>query len=204
MEIIVASAIVFMAIISEVAYEATRLIKTVESEKAMRIIENTKKELTQADIGAAMVTKEQQRDKTLHIAKETALAFVVTNSATKRTLKEEHATYDENGKSAIMAAERSEKTKGSHRWLRVDVPKRILKETTEWEFHEFCETVVKDSGYNWVTSMCGDGTGVQFIGSFAGAAEYGKVDENGKIDEPLGYISLKNGVYSYIDEQDAD
>lgn len=182
MEIIVASVIVFMAIISEVAYAATRLIKTVESEKAMRIIENTKKELTQADIGAAMVTKEQQRDKTLHIAKET----------------------DESGKSAIMVAERSEKTKGSYRWLQVDVPKRILKETTEWEFHEFCETVVKDSGYNWVTIMCGDGTGVQFIGSFAGAAEYGKVDENGKIDEPLGYISLKNGVYSYIDEQDAD
>lgn len=111
---------------------------------------------------------------------------------------------EEKTMSAIMEAGRTAKKKGSQEWLSVTVPKETLKATTEPEFREFCSAVVKDSGYSWVTIVCGDGTGIQFPGSFAGAAEYGMVDGYGQIDEPLGYISLKNGKYIYVDKENAE
>lgn len=111
---------------------------------------------------------------------------------------------EEKTMSAIMEAGRMVKKKGNQKWLSVSVPKEVLKATTEPEFRDFCSTVVKDSGYSWVTIVCGDGTGIQFPGSFAGAAEYGQIDGCGRIDDPMGYVYLKNGEYIYVDKENAE
>lgn len=106
--------------------------------------------------------------------------------------------------SAIMEAPRTTKRSGTQKWLRVDITKAALTNTTEPEFREFCEEVVSPCGYGWVTIICGDGTGIQFAGSFAGAAEYGKIDRDGQMEEPLGYITLTDKGYSYLDADSAE
>lgn len=107
-------------------------------------------------------------------------------------------------KNALLEATRKEKKNGPQKWLRVEIPKKTLKIISEPEFREFCEEVVEPSEDNWVSIVCGDGTGIQFAGAFAGAAEYGKIDCNGQIDEPLGYIGIKDDVYYYVDASDAE
>lgn len=106
--------------------------------------------------------------------------------------------------SAIMAAPRATRKSGMQKWLRVDITKAALTNTTEPEFREFCEEVVSPCSYGWVTIICGDGTGIQFAGSFAGAAEYGKIDRDGQMEEPLGYITLTDKGYSYLDADSAE
>lgn len=80
----------------------------------------------------------------------------------------------------------------------IKISKEDLKQTTQEDYKEFAETVVKDSGYNWFSIMCDDNTGVCFIGSMSYVAEYGKMNEEGGIDEVLGDILLReNGEYAY-------
>ena len=60
------------------------------------------------------------------------------------------------------------------------------------------ETVVKDSGYNWVAILCDDGTGICFPGSMYYVGTYGKQDTDGSILEDYGAITLdENGGYTY-------
>lgn len=47
---------------------------------------------------------------------------------------------------------------GEYAYIRI--MKKQLEEITEANYKEFAETVVKDSGYNWVAIMCDDGTGI--------------------------------------------
>ncbi len=38
------------------------------------------------------------------------------------------------------------------------------------------------SGYNWFTIICDDGTGINFVGSNTNVIEYGKLDDEGRIN----------------------
>ena len=40
------------------------------------------------------------------------------------------------------------------------LPKSALKEITESEYSVFLDSKVKDSGYNWFSIICDDGTGI--------------------------------------------
>lgn len=83
-------------------------------------------------------------------------------------------------------------------WAEITVQKEIIKGVTQEQYAEFCESVVKDSGYNWVTISCGDGTGIQFAGSISYAATYGNLDNEGCITETIGTIMIQeDGTYSY-------
>ena len=85
---------------------------------------------------------------------------------------------------------------GEYAYIRI--LKGQLEEITEENYKEFAETVVKDSGYNWVAIMCNDGTGICFPGSMYFVAEYGKQDKDGSILEAYGTITLnENGGYTY-------
>lgn len=80
----------------------------------------------------------------------------------------------------------------------IEVSKDQLKEVTAEEYKEFAETVVKDSGYNWVAIVCDDGTGICFPGSMYYVAQYGKQDTDGGILEVVGTITLdESGGYTY-------
>lgn len=85
---------------------------------------------------------------------------------------------------------------GEYAYIRI--MKSQLEEITEENYKEFAETVVKDSGYNWVSIVCDDGTGICFPGSMYYAAQYGKQDSDGGILEQYGTITLdENGGYAY-------
>lgn len=80
----------------------------------------------------------------------------------------------------------------------IRITKAQLKEITEENYKEFAESVVKESGYNWVSIICDDGTGICFPGSMYYVGDYGKLDDDGAIVESVGTISLaEDGSYSY-------
>lgn len=94
------------------------------------------------------------------------------------------------------------KEKNDTKWAEIVVDKELLKATTNEEFAEFCNEVVKDSGYNWVTISCGDGTGIQFQGSLSYMATYGTIDNEGCIEDMIGTIMLgSDGAYSYTESK---
>lgn len=85
---------------------------------------------------------------------------------------------------------------GKYAYIRI--MKRQLEEITEENYKEFAESVVKDSGYNWVAILCDDGTGICFPGSMYYVADYGKQDADGSISESYGTITLnESGGYTY-------
>lgn len=85
---------------------------------------------------------------------------------------------------------------GEYAYIRIT--KAQLQSITEENYKEFVETVVKDSGYNWVSIICDDGTGICFPGSMYYVGTYGKQDSDGSILEDYGSITLnENGGYTY-------
>lgn len=85
---------------------------------------------------------------------------------------------------------------GEYAYIRIT--KAQLQSITEENYKEFAETVVKDSGYNWVSIICDDGTGICFPGSMYYVGTYGKQDSDGSILEDYGSITLnENGGYTY-------
>ena len=85
---------------------------------------------------------------------------------------------------------------GEYAYIRI--MKKQLEEITEENYKEFAESVVKDSGYNWVSILCDDGTGICFPGSMYYVADYGKQDADGSILESYGTITLnESGGYTY-------
>lgn len=77
------------------------------------------------------------------------------------------------------------------------LPKSALLEITAEGYAQFVNSVVKDSGYNWFTIVCDDGTGINFAGSLSSFATYGEIDSEGSITNPIGYISLTEDGYVY-------
>ena len=47
----------------------------------------------------------------------------------------------------------------------IEINKGQLESVRAEQYKDFAETVVKDSGYNWVAIICDDGTGICFPGS---------------------------------------
>lgn len=85
-------------------------------------------------------------------------------------------------------------------WAEIQISKETLKGITQEQFDEFCNEVVKDSGYNWFTISCEDGTGIQFAGSVSYVSTYGDLDNEGCIAETIGTIMVQeDGTYSYTE-----
>lgn len=79
----------------------------------------------------------------------------------------------------------------------IEIAKDELKNVTNEQYAEFVDNAVTDSGYNWFTIFCDDGTGITFAGSMGFIAEYGVLDPEGSIAECLGYITLSEDGYVY-------
>lgn len=94
------------------------------------------------------------------------------------------------------------KTEKLGEWAEIQVSKAILANVTQEQFSEFCNTRVKDSGYNWYSINCGDGTGIQFAGSISSVATYGTIDNESCIIESSGTIMVQeDGTYSYTESE---
>lgn len=79
----------------------------------------------------------------------------------------------------------------------IQIEKKELTEITEEQYAEFCAERVDNSGYNWVTIIASDGTGITFAGSNSEIAEYGQVDAEGCITTAIGFINRKGEGFIY-------
>lgn len=104
----------------------------------------------------------------------------------------------------VMNGYKTQKIGGQYAYI--EISKSVLKNITEEQFAEFCQKKVADSGYNWVSIICDDGTGICFSGSLSTMATYGEVDSDGAILNGYGDISYvdengnivaENGHYTY-------
>ena len=87
------------------------------------------------------------------------------------------------------------KTLGTYAYI--SISKAILKAVTLEQFTEFAQTVVDNSGYNWFSIICEDGTGICFSGSDIYYPSYGKLDTDGAITDGYGDITWDFDANSY-------
>ena len=88
---------------------------------------------------------------------------------------------------------------GQYAYIRIT--SKQLDEITAEDIKEFADTVVDQSGYNWVSIITSSDTGICFTGSDITMAMYGKLDEDGSILDASGYwVRDKDGNYSFVDE----
>ena len=80
----------------------------------------------------------------------------------------------------------------------VTVDRETMKKLTENQYADFCENVVQDSGYNWITIDFGDGYGIQFQGSIPWVAAYGSIDADKCILEQKATIMKTGEEYEYV------
>lgn len=82
----------------------------------------------------------------------------------------------------------------------IEIKGSQLNSLTMEEFKDFANSVVKNSGYNYVTIIADDTSkGIFFPGSMTELAQYGIVNVDGTLKNVFGYIQLQDdGSYSYI------
>lgn len=97
----------------------------------------------------------------------------------------------------LIDAELQSKIVGDSMMAYIEVDKDTLKGITEEEYRAFAEETVRNSGYRWFVIKCGDGTGIVHAGSYYACAVYGKLDSDGCIAEPYGYIYLTDDGFIY-------
>ena len=97
----------------------------------------------------------------------------------------------------LIDAELQSKIVGDSLMAYIEVDKDTLKGTKEEEYRAFAEEIVRNSGYKWFSIKCGDGTGIVHAASYYACAVYGKLDSDGCIAEPYGYIYLTDNGFIY-------
>lgn len=83
-----------------------------------------------------------------------------------------------NGSGNAVIGERAE----------IIVSKASIKELSPEEFNDFLENEISGSGYNWFTIDFNDGTGIVFTGCDIELPIFGKIGDEGMLQETIGYI----------------
>ena len=126
-----------------------------------------------------------------------------TSQEAKTELEEAKPESDNplmNAKIQIADVMNGTKNEKLGEWAEIQISKEILEEITQEQFSEFCNDVVSESGYNWFTISCEDGTGIQFAGSIPYVSTYGSLDNEGCIAESMGTIMVQeDGKYIYTE-----
>lgn len=79
----------------------------------------------------------------------------------------------------------------------IKISKETLKTVTNEQYADFVKKRVENSGNNWVSIICDDGTGICFVGSMGYIADYGELDSEGAIVSGIGTIMLTENGYKY-------
>lgn len=174
-----------------------------ETEKEERSNEQAKDPEIEIQETESEETESKPESETVSELKEETQVETEKPEKSEEVSQEETEPVQAESINVLMTAPVTEhKEKNNTKWAEIVVDKELLKATTNEEFAEFCNEVVKDSGYNWVTISCGDGTGIQFQGSLSYLATYGTIDNEGCIEDMIGTIMLgSDGVYSYTESK---
>ena len=125
-----------------------------------------------------------------------------TNTGEKTAI--DNSVNDANESNPLIAAELqvadvnsgSGKKIGEYAYINVDL--ETMDTVTMDQYDQFCNEVVKDSGYNWITIDFGDGSGLCFQGGNQTAATYGTLDGEKCITEQKGNVmKTGDGIYEY-------
>lgn len=126
-----------------------------------------------------------------------------TSQEAKTELEEAKTESDNplmNAKIQIADVMNGTKSEKLGEWAEIQISKAVLEEITQEQFSEFCNDIVNESGYNWFTISCEDGTGIQFAGSIPYVSTYGSLDNEGCIAESMGTIMVQeDGKYIYTE-----
>lgn len=83
----------------------------------------------------------------------------------------------------------------------IRVSEKEFDEMTADHLREFAEKRVEGSGYNWVSIITSSGNGICFTGSNTIIASYGKLGEDGILEETVGaWTRQSDGSYTYSEE----
>ena len=84
----------------------------------------------------------------------------------------------------------------------IEITNDELVSLTEEQFTEFAKAKVENSGYNYVTIIAKDSKkGIFFPGSLTSIVNYGDVNDEGMLDNVIGYITLQDdGTYKYAEK----
>lgn len=115
--------------------------------------------------------------------------------ATPATPKSDNPLMKADLQTADVKNGTGDKVIGKRGYIKID--KAALKSITNEQFTEFANKKVNDSGLNWVSIICEDGTGICFVGSVSSVADYGTQDSEGKINKQIGVIMLEENGYTY-------
>lgn len=72
-----------------------------------------------------------------------------------------------------------------------------LANISEAQFAEFVAARVEGQSYSWFTLDLNDGTGIVFNGCGTIVADYGYLDDVGRVEESLGTVTLEESGYTY-------
>lgn len=72
-----------------------------------------------------------------------------------------------------------------------------LANISEAQFSEFVAARVECQPYSWFTLDLNDGTGIVFNGCGTIVADYGYLDDVGRVEESLGTVTLEESGYTY-------
>jgi hypothetical protein len=72
-----------------------------------------------------------------------------------------------------------------------------LANISEAQFSEFVAARVEGQPYSWFTLDLNDGTGIVFNGCGTIVADYGYLDDVGRVEESLGTVTLEESGYTY-------
>ena len=126
-----------------------------------------------------------------------------TSQEAKTELEEVKTESDNplmNAKIQIADVMNGTKSEKLGEWAEIQISKAVLEEITQEQFSEFCNDIVNESGYSWLTISCEDGTGIQFAGSIPYVSTYGSLDNEGCIAESMGTIMVQeDGKYIYTE-----
>lgn len=72
-----------------------------------------------------------------------------------------------------------------------------LANISEAQFSEFVAARVEGQSYSWFTLDLNDGTGIVFNGCGTIVADYGYLDDVGRVEKSLGTVTLEESGYTY-------
>lgn len=152
------------------------------------------------DVKANQAAEVAQQEQTATANSQPAPAANPAPTAEKQTKAQDTAKSDNplmtiDLQTADVKNGTGDKVIGKRGYIKID--KAALKTITNEQFTEFANKKVDNSGLNWVSIICEDGTGICFAGSIGSVADYGTQDAEGRINKQIGVIMLEENGYTY-------
>lgn len=160
---------------SKEKYEQQRIERQKQAEKEKAKKEDSKKEVVEKE-----KNKEDSSTKKSSSNEDTTKTKEIETNYLKQLKVRNNPVVNGTGTEKI----------GTYGFVKAE--KELAQQVSEQEYLDFCNDVVRDSGYNWFTVVFSDGTGITFTSSIPETGTYGVIDETYCIVQPIDYININS------------